>query len=234
MFQTNSSQTFCEPCNAGMFGNDTGLARPDCNGECPLGHYCPQATGDPITCKSGTICPQRAEIPYALLPGRSYIVAYNEEGDLEMTNFACPAGKFKEAQDSTGDNLACTNCPKGKFNLENSSSYCRKCQYDEYLHSNKSACVPCPYRMATCEDGVRKYHGHVWHALTVKDPTPDTEHYMCINEGCPDKGSNASMYCKLGYHGPLCAICDQGYYRKLNRFCEKCQVVPTSCAQKKH
>jgi hypothetical protein len=77
--------------------------------------------------------------------------------------------------------------------------------------------------MATCEDGVRRYHGHVWHALSVKDPTPETEHYMCINEGCPDRGSNETMHCKLGYHGPLCGICDRGYYRKLNRFCEMCE-----------
>jgi hypothetical protein len=47
--------------------------------------------------------------------------------------------------------------------------------------------------------------------------------YTCINNGCPDEGATM-MECKLGYKGPLCAVCDYSYYKSL-RDCIPCERV---------
>jgi len=46
---------FCEdgemkPCNAGLYGSNTGLYKEGCSGFCPAGHYCTQGTAEPIEC----------------------------------------------------------------------------------------------------------------------------------------------------------------------------------------
>ena len=67
--ETRSAQTICEPgfycykgtkypCEAGYYNNISGLEGDShvgfhCSGVCPLGHYCPEGTSDPIPCPAG-------------------------------------------------------------------------------------------------------------------------------------------------------------------------------------
>jgi hypothetical protein len=44
--------------------------------------------------------------------------------------------------------------------------------------------------------------------------------YTCSNDGCPDDGAT-KMECKPGYLGPICMVCDDGFYPQL-RSCVDC------------
>eukprot|EP00935_MAST-01C_sp_MAST-1C-sp1_P001179 g1179.t1 len=52
--------------------------------------------------------------------------------------------------------------------------------------------------------------------------------YACVNDGCPDKGATV-MECKDGYHGPLCAVCNEGSFLQL-RACKVCEGSGPSSA----
>ena len=62
---TRSSQTPCPPgfycvdgvrrkCEAGRYGQISALGDGACSGLCPMGHYCPEATVNPIPCPAGS------------------------------------------------------------------------------------------------------------------------------------------------------------------------------------
>jgi hypothetical protein len=65
------------------------------------------------------------------------------------------------------------------------------------------------------------YDGAYWHDPTILNPNLRTKMYTCVNDGCPDKGESA-MQCKLGFTGPLCAVCQQGYFKSV-RDCTPCE-----------
>jgi hypothetical protein len=70
-------------------------------------------------------------------------------------------------------------------------------------------------------DGENKvYSGHVWHDPAILNPDEATTVYTCVNDGCPDPGESV-MKCKRGYHGPLCGICDSGFFQQVQK-CVEC------------
>lgn len=42
------------PCPAGRYGTTTHLVHSNCTAICPVGHYCPESSSDPIKCPAGT------------------------------------------------------------------------------------------------------------------------------------------------------------------------------------
>jgi hypothetical protein len=96
----------------------------------------------------------------------------------------------------------------------------------------------CPRWGVDCDGGIQTYIGGVWHDTSVATPncarrTVDDEGretwrdctniYTCVNNGCPVEGAT-KMECKPGYHGPLCALCDDSYYKSI-RDCVPCERV---------
>jgi hypothetical protein len=88
-----------------------------------------------------------------------------------------------------------------------------------------------------CDGNTSLYAGGVWHDPRVHVPnctetTPPvcTRFYLCINNGCPDAGA-AKMECKDGYTGPMCAVCDHGYFKSIRDCarCDKPRVVAIIC-----
>lgn len=49
----NSTSSRQFPCPAGRFGNTSGLTNSYCTSDCLLGHYCPEASRNPIPCPPG-------------------------------------------------------------------------------------------------------------------------------------------------------------------------------------
>jgi hypothetical protein len=92
--------------------------------------------------------------------------------------------------------------------------------------------LKCPPSGVVCDGGKQTYAGGVWHDPQVAMPNCTeaestgeevcTEIYLCVLNGCPDKGST-EMECKIGYNnqGPLCSICSEHYF-KHNRDCIRC------------
>mgnify|MGYP007045452703 CR=1 FL=1 len=95
-------------------------------------------------------------------------------------------------------------------------------------------CDNCPQPGASCDGTDKTYDGGYWHDPNVTNPghsapglprrpgdAKSTKMYTCVNDGCPDKGATV-MECKRGYRGPLCAVCDEGYFLQL-RSCTDCE-----------
>jgi hypothetical protein len=82
-------------------------------------------------------------------------------------------------------------------------------------------CVDCPRNGVVCDGVTTTYRGGVWHSLNIVNPTVDTSVYVCVTEGCPDEGAT-EMRCKSGYGGPLCAVCQAGYFKHI-RECRECR-----------
>jgi hypothetical protein len=61
----------------------------------------------------------------------------------------------------------------------------------------------------------------VWHDVSIVNPDAATLMYACVTDGCPDKGELV-MRCKQGYGGPLCAVCDDGYFVQVRK-CVECK-----------
>jgi hypothetical protein len=74
---------------------------------------------------------------------------------------------------------------------------------------------------ATCDGTEKKYTGGMWHDVSIVNPDASTLMYACVNDGCPDEGSS-TMRCKEGYGGPLCAVCDEGYFVQVRK-CIECK-----------
>jgi hypothetical protein len=41
---------------------------------------------------------------------------------------------------------------------------------------------------------------------------------------CPGGAFNTSLPCGVGYTGPLCAVCELGYFKSSGSMCEECGV----------
>jgi hypothetical protein len=65
------------------------------------------------------------------------------------------------------------------------------------------------------------YASGVWHDPSIINLDATTNIYTCITDGCPNEGAT-EMKCKQGYGGPLCAVCDEGYFRSI-RECTRCE-----------
>ena len=135
----------------------------------------------------------------------------------------CPAGKFS----SGTANIQCSTCPAGEVQPAAGHSHCLRCSIYQYIKvlnaenvPDNKTCVDQPKKGVSCNGEFRTYEGQVWHDPKILNPNTSTDLYTCINDGCPEKGAR-SMSCKPGYHGPLCAICDTGYFRKANQ-CAPC------------
>jgi hypothetical protein len=82
--------------------------------------------------------------------------------------------------------------------------------------------LTCPSYGVTCTAQSITYDGGIWHDPAVAVPNCSsteagklsicTGFYICSTNGCPERGAT-DMACKTGYNGPICAICDEGYFK---------------------
>lgn len=91
---------------------------------CPIGHYCPQGSSNPIGCEAGS---------------------YADVTHLSLCK-ACPAGYYCLANATT---YADTSCPKGSYCPENTTSefefMCPAGTYNNVTGAQDLfACLPCP------------------------------------------------------------------------------------------
>nr|XP_032658237.1 neurogenic locus notch homolog protein 3-like [Chelonoidis abingdonii] len=131
----------CQPCSGGHYCNSTGLVAPSghcspgfyCIGgartptptdglsgaPCPMGHFCPLGTKNPIPCSPGTYMPQTHGEECYPCPEGKYCVP------LQKPQF-CPKGFFCPK----GTGLDWQPCPPGTYSPEQgleSSTGCRAC-----------------------------------------------------------------------------------------------------------
>jgi serine/threonine protein kinase len=107
-------------------------------------------------------------------------------------------------------------------------SVCDQCSAKEHIRIDEDTgmldgrkCLGCPLFGVTCNGIDKTYNGGVWHDTSITNPDASTLMYTCVTDGCPEAGST-NMTCAKGYGGPLCAICDEGYFVQIRK-CTPCQ-----------
>ena len=116
-------------CQAGYFGNASGVTDATCSGPCPDGHYCEAGTVVPEPCGNGT---------YAL-PG---VLGFSPASCLP-----CTPGTYNDALALSA--ASCTPCRPGSFSAGLRSAACAPCPRggycaDEGAASAAMAFTPCP------------------------------------------------------------------------------------------
>jgi hypothetical protein len=115
-------------CAVQRYGNATlplsVQSSPRCSGLCPAGHYCPQATVQPLLCGLGRFCPQASGVEL-LCPVGTYGATKGLASALECTpcaaGTACSAGSPKEERCAPGtyssipESGECADCEPGTF-----------------------------------------------------------------------------------------------------------------------
>lgn len=128
---TTISDTVCERCPAGFFGNVTGATF--CH-ECPPGYY--QDTAGKMFCKEAAVCP----------PGKYTARHHTAQTDTECA--ACPPGTFSASVAALG----CTACPPDQYQPGTGSTACLPksvCPAGSYVfsdgtHFSDRTCQLCP------------------------------------------------------------------------------------------
>ncbi|RUS80924.1 hypothetical protein EGW08_011305, partial [Elysia chlorotica] len=193
----------CTPGHYCTLGSDTQSPIGQAYGDyCPSGHYCPEGTGSPVPCPSGTYQPDTARtlLLHCLdCPGGKFCDAAgqaNYTGECSPGYYCHSAANTSTPTDGTTGDI----CPAGTYCPTGTASPL-PCEDGTYMnHTQASTCEPCPAR------------------------------YYCVNKDrvdpCPlgrycqgDTGFNMSL-CPAGTYGPVemladaseCTQCDGGKF----------------------
>ena len=104
----NSTSPTQVPCPPGRYGFTERLKDEGCTDACPLGHYCPAATADPIPCPAGSFGNQTGLINSSC---RDECTEGGCEPSQCQEGYYCPAGSVSEKQFMCGS--AAVYCPTG-------------------------------------------------------------------------------------------------------------------------
>jgi hypothetical protein len=223
-FQLQENQQACVPCARGHFQPAAGFS--SCT-ECRTGMFSNLINS--VTCE---LCPKGK---FGSAGGQSFceqvpsnkVLRVQESSDgksTEIVLIGCSAGEIP------GNSGLCEACPVGQVQPEGSNSACERCLSKQYIGFNGTTgetdqqhCNDCPRPGAICDGIIKAYDGNHWHDPSVLNPNASTNMYTCVNNGCPNKDA-ATMGCKSGYNGPLCALCSDGYFKSV-RDCARCERV---------
>ena len=189
------------PCNPGFYclgGAFTSQPSDGITGDvCPLGHYCPNATDTPYTCREGTYANVSGTDSCLGCPVGFFCPAMTIEPHVCSPGFYCPSG--------TGLDLR--PCPRGTYSPHSGlgqSEQCTPCTGGSY----------CAYENGTTETGLCSPGYYC--EIGVDTPTPAGMH-TGVGGLCPE-----GHYCPMGSTHPL--GCPAGTYQDLigQPSCEEC------------
>nr|XP_054760398.1 neurogenic locus notch homolog protein 3-like [Lytechinus pictus] len=199
---TNSST--CQPCPAGFWCNEPALTNYT-KVPCPLGHYCPTATDEPMPCPPGT---------YRSLLG----------AEDEFDCFICPPGYYCPNDTANIYEIECDEgqfCPEGSWAQRDCQPgyYCNRSITQEKCPAGYYCPVRSPYPIQ-CPAG--HYCGEECGYLNDTAPCPGSITPVICPLGYREKeGSRRSTFentcevCPAGYYGNMpdranCTICEAG------------------------
>jgi hypothetical protein len=228
LFENSLGKFDCHACDAGSYREavlheGACVCGPSCVA-CPGGYFSSQ--NGRVLCKA---CPEgyyqretQSSSCFQVRPGYEALLP----GMIEPVE--CAPGKF---WDERVARQRCEDCGSGQYQIEPGKTYCQSCKPDEWMvsttSSTQSPCTSCPELGANCNGSVLTYQGNVWHSPELV-PSNGITLFNCINDGCPGEAAT-KMECKLGYEGPLCAICSDKYAYKLGK-CVLCDNADTTGA----
>eukprot|EP00742_Colponemidia_sp_Colp-10_P001846 GILJ01001976.1.p1 GENE.GILJ01001976.1~~GILJ01001976.1.p1 ORF type:complete len:2118 (+),score=232.26 GILJ01001976.1:50-6355(+) len=206
----------CLACPAGQYAADPSSRA--CFA-CAPGSYTPSANHSMcLACPNGTYAPSSGS-------AQCYPCAAGTYGP-SSSMVSCPPCSRTSYQPHNGSTV-CLDCPantevRGVAN-DVSSCVCKEGYHNSNFNSttsNTTNCLPCP-EGGYCPGGnspISPLQGY-WIPLAADSLFSTSSVYRCgSTEACPG-GSRG--YCAVGYHGDLCAACDEGHYT-LNGLCIAC------------
>ena len=166
----------------------------------------------------------------------------NEIPDETGLACVCHLGFYRSSNDE------CTACPGGTFSVTGSNDdSCQSCPDRFFSEPGSSECYPCPLVGVTCSQGKLRLQSDIWcefctNAMSSRSPARQRERIIerltkqaesvtffdCRNdEACIVNSTALTTECNKGYHGPLCDMCESGYFKDLNdRSCFSCANGP--------
>jgi hypothetical protein len=216
LFENSLGKFDCRACEAGSY-REAVLQE----GACVCGPSCVACPGGYFSSRKGLVqceaCPQgyyqrenQSSSCFQVRPGFEALIP----GMIEPVE--CAPGKYWDGRVAM---QRCEECESGQYQIEPGKTYCHSCKPDEWMvstaSSTQSPCQSCPEVGANCNGRVLAYQGNVWHDPELV-PSSSVILFHCINDGCPGEAAT-KMECKLGYEGPLCAICSDKYANRLGK-----------------
>jgi hypothetical protein len=138
---------------------------------------------------------------------------------------SCPAGTYVDK-----DTLICAECIAPAHSSGGSPEKCDECTFGYFFKSKTASCKTCP-EGATC-DGVTSEANMVIKEGYWRSSSKSPNVYECPLEDSACLGGNvARSYCKEGYTGPLCNVCDgslEYFFESSSRQCILCDGASDS------
>ena len=197
--QPASGQTECEICEPGRVASASGQATCD---QCDAGTYSAAAgASNCVDCAPGGVQPES---------GRS---------ECEQ----CAAGRFASSA------TACSGCRQfgeGRWSPPGAAA-CDICDHDYYYDGQ--SCLDCPWS-ATCARNSTLRSPWIVHEGFYRFSMDTPRVYRCKrNDGCVGGPGAGDAMCADHHRGPLCQLCDKGYYMEpILRKCQRCDRRPST------
>lgn len=218
-FHGAKSRSDCLPCSGGKYCNESGLLTPTdyCNAgyycpaeedirdpnpsnfQCPHGHFCPEGTANPFSCRPGTYQSRKQQVSCDACPQGYYCLANTSDPLACLAHHYCPNGTHTPVV-----------CPNGTYTNNNVTGL-----------SNVDQCTPCDAGYY-CQSGVVADNCSAGYLCYVGNPTPTPDgSNVTIGEECP-----VGYYCPAGTTQPL--KCEAGLVIPYKRARSKteCQICP--------
>ena len=197
----------CTDCMSGQYCATTGLTLPtgDCDpgyyclsgakqkqppdgatgGECPVAHYCPAGTSDPIVCPAGTYNPSTQQSACFPCPAGFYC----PQNITDYTIYSCPVGHY--CPDGTEFDMQYP-CPQGYYNDLSQQRALDDCK----------ACTPGKYCSGAGLDAPTGDCMQGWYCLggARSDQPTDIGNYTASNCTCPSDLTGGQ--CQIGHFCP--------------------------------
>eukprot|EP00606_Chrysophyceae_sp_TOSAG23-5_P000256 GSChrysophyteH2.ASY1.ANO1.351.1 assembled CDS len=229
--------TFCVggqrfPCPAGRFGTTLELHTANCTDICPLGHYCPLSSPDPVICPAGTFGGVQG-LETAECSGKCQPGYYCPQGSTNIDEVPCAPGRYGAEAGLTSPECSpvCESAGAGAPNATSSdgTKFCeaRHCAGGYYcplasvsdkqvecgsadVYCPPSSVLPTPVQVGYYTVGPRN-DASIRFAEIICEPG-----YYCI--------AGVRHRCPLGYYGAVSGLhtdtcsgqCDAGFLCPLN------------------
>ena len=228
------SRNDCFPCTEGKYCNQSGLlfATADCepgyycpaeedirfakpsNFLCPIGHYCPKGTANPVGCKPGSYQSRQQQESCDVCPEGSYCLANTSYPIACPPHHYCPNGTHTPVF-----------CPNGTFTKDQETGL-----------SSPDQCRPC-VAGHFCQLGVITDNCTAGYLCYIGNPTPTPDgSNASIGEPCPigfycPSGTLEKLACEPGLvitkkgakSKAACQVCPAG------KICVSGSSIPTDC-----
>jgi hypothetical protein len=244
----------CIDCQAGRYGNSTSLISSLCDATCPIDHYCPSGTIQPISCPlntttrtSSVIGTQSGSGGISIMDCRCKAGFTGSGGD---TCDVCSVGRYKSIEGSS----LCINClsntsssPVASTSLGDcvciaghsgaAGGYCPACLPGSYSLGGDNACVSCPSGRYGSSRALTSSicDGECSSGYYCPAGSISSTEYACPypNSMSPNGSSSANQcICNAGYtgvNGGYCSECPRRTWGPGgNIACQSCPVGATT------